>query len=70
MEGRAMPGSWCLRRCPNERSLFGAGALGGAAIDAFVIEPNWLDVAVHDVPVEGLPGVLDGFTLARVPDGT
>lgn len=42
--------------------------VGLAAIDAFGIEPHWLDVTVHDVPVQGLPRHLDGFSIAQVTD--
>jgi hypothetical protein len=45
------------------------GALGAtAAFDSFVIEPRWLEVTTHEVPVSGLPRELDGFTIAQVTD--
>jgi predicted MPP superfamily phosphohydrolase len=49
--------------------LIGAGAIAvGAGLDAFALEPNWLDVTRHDVPVDGLPQRLDGFTIAQISD--
>jgi uncharacterized protein len=51
------------------RVLVGTGAVGAlAAVDAFGVEPNWLDVSRHDVPVPGLPSALDGFRIAQVTD--
>ena len=41
---------------------------GGAAINATAIEPNWLDVTLHEVGVDRLPSSLDGFTIAQVTD--
>ncbi len=46
----------------------GAAAAGGALLDAFVLEPHWLEVTQHDVFVDGLPASLDGFSLAQVTD--
>jgi predicted MPP superfamily phosphohydrolase len=46
----------------------GAALLAGSAFDALVIEPHWLDITTHDVPVPGLPRGLDGFTIAQVTD--
>ena len=45
-------------------------AAGGAValIDAMVVEPRWLDVATHDVRVDGLPSALDGLTIAQITD--
>jgi predicted MPP superfamily phosphohydrolase len=52
------------------RRLLGGGAAlaVGGALDAFVLEPNWLDVTEHEVPVPGLPRGLSGFTIAQVTD--
>jgi len=51
------------------RLLAGGATLAvGAAVDAVVLEPNWLDVTEHEVPVPGLPRDLDGFTIAQVTD--
>lgn len=49
--------------------LLGAGAVGGALlVDAVALEPRWLDVSRHRVPVRGLPASLRGLTLAQVTD--
>jgi predicted MPP superfamily phosphohydrolase len=49
--------------------LAGAGVfILGAAADAFVVEPNWLEITRHEVQVEGLPRALDGFTIAHMTD--
>jgi uncharacterized protein len=51
------------------RLLQAAGALGGvAAIDALGVEPRWLDVSEHEVPVPGLASSLEGFRVAHVTD--
>jgi predicted MPP superfamily phosphohydrolase len=46
--------------------LGGVAAIG--AVDAFGIEPRWLDTTSHDVPVARLPRALDGFKVAQVTD--
>ena len=43
-------------------------AAAGIGVDALAIEPRWLDVTRHDVPVERLPSGLEGFTIALVTD--
>jgi len=49
--------------------LIGAGVLAaGAGLDAFLIEPNWLEVTRHEVPIAGLPQELDGFTIVQISD--
>ena len=49
--------------------LAGTGAIAvGVALDAFLIEPRWLDVNYHDVTVPGLPKDLEGFAIAQVTD--
>lgn len=49
--------------------LIGAGAVAGAgALDAFAIEPAWLDVTRHELGIEQLPSALDGFSVAQVTD--
>lgn len=45
----------------------GVGA-AGIALDAFVVEPRWLDVARYDVQVPGLAQASDGFRLAHLSD--
>src|SRR5690606_7312163 len=50
-------------------ALLGLGAVSGAGlVDAFGLEPNWLDVTTHDVPTPHLPRDLDGFKIAQVTD--
>lgn len=44
----------------------GAAALG--AINAFAIEPHWLDVTRHRVPIEGLASSLEGYSIAQITD--
>jgi predicted MPP superfamily phosphohydrolase len=46
----------------------GCCAVGFAAVDAFVIEPSWLDVVEQDVPVPNLPKGLHGFRIAHLSD--
>ncbi|MDI1479402.1 metallophosphoesterase [Polyangium sp. y55x31] len=46
----------------------GCCAVGIAALDAFALEPSWLEIAEHDVPVPGLPRGLEGFRIAHLSD--
>ncbi len=49
--------------------LVGAtAAVAGVALDAFGIEPHWLRVRRHDVPLPGLPASLEGFSIAQITD--
>jgi uncharacterized protein len=49
--------------------ITGAGAFAGVCVlDGIFVEPNWLDVTFHEVPVRGLPRALDGFSIAQVTD--
>lgn len=51
------------------RTLITLGALGAAALlDAFVLEPRWLDITHHGVNVERLPPELSGYKVAHVSD--
>jgi len=51
------------------RAALGALAVAGSAgVNAVAIEPNWLDVTLHEVSVPGLPSALDGYALAQVTD--
>jgi predicted MPP superfamily phosphohydrolase len=51
------------------RLVVGGGAVAALGIvDAFGVEPNWLDVDQYDVPVPKLPSSLDGFRIAQVTD--
>ncbi len=54
----------------NRRTLLAASAAtaAAAALDAFAVEPRWLDVSRHDVPLERLPQGLDGFKVAQITD--
>ncbi len=38
------------------------------ALDAFALEPSWLDVHRMRHPIEGLPTGLEGFTIAQITD--
>lgn len=40
----------------------------GMTVDTFLIEPHWLDFVQRDLPVENLPPVWEGRTLAHVSD--
>lgn len=42
--------------------------VAGCAVDAFLVEPNWLDVTRHAVGVARLPRELHGYTVAQVTD--
>lgn len=56
-------------RLGRRRLLLGAGAVAGAgALDAFALEPAWLEVTEHRVPVPGLPRALDGMRIAQISD--
>ena len=48
--------------------LGAAAAAGAAALDAFAIEPGRLEVTRHDLVIDGLPGALEGLTIAHVTD--
>lgn len=45
-----------------------AATIAGGALDAFALEPRWLDVTRHWVDVPDLPGELEGFTVAHLTD--
>jgi uncharacterized protein len=46
----------------------GCCAVGIAALDAFAVEPSWMQLSEHDVPIPGLPRGLEGFRIAHVSD--
>ncbi|MDI1442708.1 metallophosphoesterase [Polyangium sp. 6x1] len=46
----------------------GCCAVGIAAVDALAIEPAWMEITEHDVPVPGLPRGLEGFRIAHLSD--
>jgi len=49
--------------------LLGGASLAAIAVaDAFGIEPNWLRISEYDVPVPGLPKILDGYKIAQISD--
>ena len=59
-----------LRRHLTRRNLLiglGAGATI-SAIDAFAIEPRWLEVSRHQVALADLPSALEGFRVAQITD--
>lgn len=45
-----------------------AGVVAVPVLDAVALEPRWLDVTEHDVPVAGLPSELRGYTIAQLTD--
>jgi hypothetical protein len=47
--------------------IAGCACLAGAGYAA-LLEPRWLEVTEHDVPVVGLPRALEGFTIAQLSD--
>ncbi|WP_437562798.1 MULTISPECIES: metallophosphoesterase [unclassified Sorangium] len=55
---------------PTRRVFLGAGCCAAAAcaVDGLAVEPSWLEVTEHDVPVAGLPRALDGFRIAHLSD--
>ena len=46
----------------------GAGALVGGGVYAFGIEPRWWEVVRADLPIRGLPPLLEGRTLVQLSD--
>jgi uncharacterized protein len=59
-----------LRRHLTRRNLLiglGAGAVV-SAVDAFAIEPAWLEVTRHQLALADLPEVLVGFSIAQITD--
>ncbi|MDC3955317.1 metallophosphoesterase [Polyangium jinanense] len=48
--------------------VVGCCAVGIVALDALVLEPSWLEIAEHDVPVPGLPRGFEGFRIAHLSD--
>ena len=48
--------------------LSGGAATLLAVVDAFGIEPRWLRVTEHDIPVVKLPKILDGYRIAQITD--
>ena len=64
---------WCLAlasKLVSRRNVIGAAAAAGgcAAFDSLAVEPNWLEITRHHVPVPGLPRHLAGFTIAQITD--
>jgi predicted MPP superfamily phosphohydrolase len=56
-------------RFGRRRLLAGAAAVTGAgALDAFFVEPSWLQVREHPVPIPGLPAAHEGRRVAHVTD--
>ncbi len=52
------------------RRMLGCCAIGaaGIALDAFIVEPRWLDVARYDVHVRDLAHANEGFRVAHLSD--
>jgi len=58
-----------LATLSRRRFIFGGGAAAlTAAADAFCLEPRWLRVTEYNVPVAGLPKILDGYHIAQITD--
>lgn len=57
-------------RPSRRRFLLGAlvGVPGAAAINAFGIEPRWLEFNVHEIPIEGLDPAFDGYRIGLMAD--
>ncbi len=56
-------------RITRRNFVFGAGAAALAVVaDAACVEPRWLHITQHDVPVAGLPRALDGYRIAQITD--
>lgn len=50
-------------------TLLGGAAMGGVGpVYATLVEPHWIQVTRLDVPLSGLPEVLDGFTIVQLSD--
>lgn len=47
------------------RTFLGLSVL---AVDAFAIEPAWLEVTNHDIEIVNLPEELDGYKIAQITD--
>ncbi|MCR9159960.1 MAG: metallophosphoesterase [Nannocystaceae bacterium] len=58
------------RQWTRRRVLVGGAALvaGAAAVDAFGVEPRWLEVELISHAVEGLPASLQGLRIAQITD--
>lgn len=48
------------------RGVFGAAALVG--VDAFLIEPAWLEGVEIQIPIKGLPEAFEGYRIGQVSD--
>ncbi|KIG15468.1 Ser/Thr protein phosphatase family protein [Enhygromyxa salina] len=59
-----------LGRHLSRRKLLTAAGIGAAlvGVDALGIEPRWLQVTRHDVPIPSLPSALEGFVIAQITD--
>ena len=58
---------WTRRRLLKAGSTLIAGGLGAYGYAKFV-EPHWLEITRHELPLEKLPASLDGATLAHFSD--
>jgi uncharacterized protein len=59
-----------IKRHLSRRNLLAAAGAGVvlAGIDAFGVEPRWLQVHRHDVAIESLPAALEGLVIAQITD--
>jgi uncharacterized protein len=58
-----------IRRVTRRAFLHASCCVAGiAAVDGLAIEPSWLEIAEHDVPIPRLPAALQGFRIAHLSD--
>ena len=61
------PGPGATRR--GFLKTFGGAAFGGlVGTEAILLEPDWLDVTSHTIPVPGLSAGLEGISIAQISD--
>ncbi|MBX7133622.1 MAG: metallophosphoesterase [Fimbriimonadaceae bacterium] len=66
MSDGSQPPKKMSRRKFLSRAFFGAAALTG--LDAFLIEPGWLEFVQVDIRVPKLPPLFDGYRIAHLSD--
>ncbi len=58
---------WTRRKFLKTGGAAIAGGLGAGAYARYV-EPHWLEITRHEMPIENLPADLEGATLAQISD--